>query len=102
MTAAHRFPTAASLMWPILEIMRQGDEAITTDQIERALVLALNLSAGIVQEKHRDTNRTEIGYRAAWARTRLRKLGYIEHVQRATWRLTDRGRTASKEAVGSK
>lgn len=86
-------------MWPIIEIMRGRDGVTTTDQMESALKAALQLPAELAEEKHRETNRTEIGYRAAWARTRLRQDGYIERVQRSTWRLTNRGQLVKKEQL---
>ena len=37
-------------------------------------------------------NQTEIGYHLAWARTYLKKAGYLENSSRGVWALTDKGR----------
>jgi restriction system protein len=40
---------------------------------------------------HGTTGRTELEYRSAWARTYLRKAGYIENSERGVWALTPEG-----------
>ena len=40
---------------------------------------------------HGATGRTELEYRAAWARTYLRKSGFIENSERGIWALTPDG-----------
>ncbi|VXD08734.1 Restriction system protein [Enterobacterales bacterium 8AC] len=42
------------------------------------------------------SNQTEVGYRLAWARTYLKKAGYLENSSRGIWALTDKARQASK------
>jgi restriction system protein len=90
-------PTASALMWPTLQVLRECPGPMSNEQIELALVSALQMPAGIRRQMHEDTNRTEIGYRAAWARTRLRSLGYLENAGRAMWQLTALGRSVSKD-----
>ncbi|MCP5162094.1 MAG: restriction endonuclease [Hahellaceae bacterium] len=40
------------------------------------------------------SNQTEIGYRLAWARTYLKKAGYLENSSRGVWALTDKAKQA--------
>ena len=42
------------------------------------------------------SNQTEISYRLAWARTYLKKAGYLENSARGVWALTDKARQAKK------
>lgn len=42
------------------------------------------------------SNQTEIGYRLAWARTYLKKAGYLENSSRGIWALTDKARQVSE------
>ncbi|MEX1364068.1 MAG: winged helix-turn-helix domain-containing protein [Nannocystaceae bacterium] len=44
----------------------------------------------------RGDRRTEIEYRLAWARTKLRAAGLIEPAGRATWSLTAAGRARAQ------
>lgn len=41
------------------------------------------------------SSQTEIGYRLAWARTYLKKAGYLENSSRGVWALTDKAKQAS-------
>jgi len=45
-------------------------------------------------------SRTEIGYRLAWARTYLKKAGYLENSSRGVWALTDKAKQADE--IGSR
>ncbi|AXY35645.1 restriction endonuclease [Yersinia pseudotuberculosis] len=42
------------------------------------------------------SSQTEIGYRLAWARTYLKKAGYLENSSRGVWALTDKAKQASE------
>ena len=42
------------------------------------------------------SNRTELDYRLAWARTYLKKAGYLENSSRGVWALTDKIKQAEK------
>src|SRR3546814_18931434 len=52
--------------------------------------------AGIL---HGDSGRTELEYRLAWARTWLRRCGYIENSARGVWSVTEAGEVATREAL---
>ena len=42
------------------------------------------------------SSQTEIGYRLAWARTYLKKAGYLENSSRGVWALTDKAKQATE------
>ncbi len=42
------------------------------------------------------SNQTEIGYRLAWARTYLKKAGYLENSSRGVWALTEKAKQADE------
>ena len=42
------------------------------------------------------SSQTEIGYRLAWARTYLKKAGYLENSSRGVWALTDKAKQVSE------
>jgi hypothetical protein len=60
-------------------------------EIESKVAEILQLSVEEVHEIHR-ANRTKLGYRLAWSRNYLKRVGLLEKVGRACWALTDEGR----------
>jgi restriction system protein len=44
--------------------------------------------------------RTKLGYKLAWARTYLKRLGFIESPARGVWSITSEGRKAAKLSSG--
>src|SRR5687767_335082 len=62
-------------------------------EIEEKVAELLNLSNEDVLEVHRG-NRTKLGYRLAWSRNYLKRVGLISKAGRAYWTLTDEGRRA--------
>ena len=87
-------PTTRQLLGLTVQVLRSPG-ALRNDAIEEAIVELLGLSPQLRARRHKD-GRTEIGYRAAWARTELRKLGLIEAPSRGEWRLTPSGEVAAK------
>lgn len=70
-----------------------GGEA-NIKEIEEKVAELLNLSNDDVLEVHRG-NRTKLGYRLAWSRNYLKRIGLIEKSGHAYWNLTDEGRKTS-------
>jgi restriction system protein len=78
----------------IAAIKNLGGSA-SIQELENEVAKQLNLSdtdLSIMQENH---NRTQYGYRLAWARTYLKYAGFIENTKRGVWALTKKGKDAS-------
>jgi restriction system protein len=58
-------------------LKRLGGSA-SIDELVPEIVKFLNLSQEVAEVPHGTTGRTELEYRAAWARTYLRNAGYLE------------------------
>ena len=56
----------------------------------------LDLPAEIVEVPHGNTGRTELEYRAAWARTYLKNADLVENSERGVWSLTAKGAQTKK------
>jgi hypothetical protein len=61
--------------------------AMSVAELETAICEILAVPEAERSRRHRGDRRTEIGYRAAWARTLLRKEGAIERTGFGKWRL---------------
>lgn len=88
------FPvTYDQLMNPLLRALGElGGSASNAELLDKVIELE-GFSDEITSALHNpgQGNQTELGYRLAWARTYLRKAGYILNSSRGIWALTDLG-----------
>lgn len=84
-------PQFHELFNPLLQVLRKlgGSASITEMEVEVALVLRLNDEE--INKVHKG-NRTEFGYRLAWARYYLKRYGVITNSSRGVWVLTEKGK----------
>ena len=79
-------------MNPTLQALRNLGGSASIDELVRGILAILSLSPEVTEIPHGSGGRTELEYRAAWARTYLRYAGLIENSERGVWALTARGR----------
>lgn len=78
------------LIEPTLVALKDLNNRGSNKEIVDRIIKNLHLSDDIVQIPHNDTDsRSELEYRAAWARTYLKKAGYITNVSRSIWELNE-------------
>lgn len=87
-----RVPTILELAWPTLKVLEGFGGCASIEQIASELAEFLSLSDEILRRPHGDGRMTELEYRAAWARTYLKKIGAVENPSRGVWCITDLGR----------
>ena len=87
-------PTFDQLMNPLLESLRQLGGSGSTDEIYEKVVQIETIPDEVLNQLHNPekSNRTEVEYRLAWARTYLKKYGYIENSSRGVWALTNKAK----------
>ena len=85
-----QMPTFDSLMNPLLEALFALGGSGTIDEIYEKVLEQENLDEGIssVPQNPEKSNKTEVAYRLAWARTYLKKFGFLENSSRGVWALT--------------
>ena len=85
-----QMPTFDSLMNPLLEALFALGGSGTIDEIYEKVLEQENLDEGISSVPHNPekSNQTEVAYRLAWARTYLKKFGFLENSSRGVWALT--------------
>ena len=86
-------PTFDELMNPTIQALRRLGGSGSIDELVPEIVRLLELPQEVADVPHGATGRTELEYRSAWARTYLRKAGFIENSERGIWALTPEGAT---------
>jgi restriction system protein len=83
-------PTFDSLMNPLLKALFALGGSGSIDEIyEKVLELdKIDEDISSVPHNPEKSNQTEIAYRLAWARTYLKKYGFLENSSRGVWALT--------------
>ena len=91
-------PTFDSLMNPLLEALFELGGSGAIDEIYEKVIEMQNIDDELVSVPHNPekSNLTEIGYRMAWARTYLKKYGFLENSTRGVWALTPLAREKKK------
>lgn len=91
-------PTFDALMNPLLEALFELGGSGSIDEIYEKLIEMQNIDDELASVPHNPekSNLTEIGYRMAWARTYLKKYGFLENSTRGVWALTALAREKRK------
>ena len=86
----NQMPTFDSLMNPLLDALFTLGGSGSIDEIYEKVLELQNIDEDISSMPHNPekSNQTEIGYRLAWARTYLKKYGFLENSSRGVWALT--------------
>lgn len=77
------------LIKPTLEILEESGKSMYIKDIDAKLAQKMKISGKDLQEKHKDSKQTEFSYRAAWARTYLKKYGVLHNPERGFWEISD-------------
>ncbi len=90
--------TFDSLMNPLLEALFELGGSGSIDEIYEKVVEMQNIDDELASLPHNPekSNLTEIGYRMAWARTYLKKYGFLENSTRGVWALSPLAREKRK------
>lgn len=79
----------SEMIIPTLKILYDSKKMMTIKDINKELIKVLDINENMVSEKHTNTNQSEFAYRAAWARTYLKKYGIIQNPERAKWMVNE-------------
>lgn len=89
-----RMITYDQLMLPLLKALFSLGGSGSIDEIYEAVIELEKFDEQTLAVLHNPekSSQTEIGYRLAWARTYLKKAGYLENSSRGVWALTDKAK----------
>ncbi|MEE2003045.1 restriction endonuclease [Alkalimonas sp. MEB108] len=96
--SAGKMITYDQLMSPLLKALFSLGGSGSIDEIYEAVVEQENFDEQTLAVLHNPekSSQTEIHYRLAWARTYLKKAGYLENSSRGVWALTDKAKQISE------
>lgn len=94
----NKIPTFDSLMNPLLKALNSLGGSGSIDEIYEKVIQNEKINEEILSVLHdkEKSNLTEVGYRLAWARTYLKKFGFLENSTRGIWALTKKARENDK------
>lgn len=85
-------PSYHTLLWPTLQALQRLGGSGTINEIVDKVVELAGLSEAQQSVRHGDGPTSEVAYRAAWARTYLKKVGAVDNSARGVWAITREGR----------
>jgi restriction system protein len=91
MSELENFPTHIDLMWPTLQSLKALGGSGTIEEIFDKTVEIMRFPETLQNVRQQNSNSTKLEYRAAWARSYLKKSGAIENSKRGVWAITKYG-----------
>ena len=91
----NKLPSFDGLMIPLISALNELGGSGSIEEIYSKVIEITKFSENILNQLHdpEKSSQTEIGYGLAWARTYLKKFGFLENSSRGVWALTEKGRT---------
>ena len=93
----HQLPTSKDLYWPTLKALTARGGSASIQELLEQVATDLALPDEILDIPHKDGPRSEVAYRAAWARTQLKFVSAIDNTSRGIWTITEVGREIQTE-----
>jgi restriction system protein len=98
MPSEAKVPTYDKLMWPALKAIKALGGSATNDELLEK-VIELEHIPDAVQNVMQTEHQTKLGYRLAWARTFLGKVGALENPAHGVWAITENGNALTPEKM---
>lgn len=95
----YTIPSQRQLMWPVLEAMRKLGGSAHNAEISEQVAEHEGFSEELMGVMHGVSSQSEIDYRLAWARTRLKEIGAVVNSSRGVWALTELGRMVTEQKM---
>ena len=84
-------PRHHEFMNPVLTALRERGGTLTNEEIVDAVMQIMHLPDDVMVRKQQGHNMGEVEYRIAWAKSYLKKAGYLTQSARGVWALTAEG-----------
>lgn len=91
----NKLPTFDELMVPLVSALDKLGGSGSIEEIYSKVIEITKFPESILNQLHdpEKGSQTEVGYRLAWARTYLKKFGFLENSSRGVWALTEKARS---------
>jgi len=93
--APPKIPTFDQLIVPTVHALRALGGSAGIEELGEKVAELMGLSDEVMGYRREGASMNEVPYRAAWARTYLKRDGVVERTARGVWALTPRGREVS-------
>jgi restriction system protein len=92
-------PVFSQLLWPTIVALKALGGSAANDELLTKVVELMHLSPEVQNAPHTDGRQSKVGYNLHWAKTYLKKVGYVDNSVRAVWALTDVGELCTEAEV---
>ena len=95
---SNQVPTSKDLLWPTLKALEARGGSASIQELSEQLATDLALPDEMLDILHGKIGpQSEVDYRAAWARTRLKLVSAVDNTTRGIWTITEVGRGIQTE-----
>ena len=93
-----QMPTSEALLWPTLKALEARGGSASIQELSGQVATDLELPDEMLDVLHgKNGPKSEVNYRASWARTRLKFIGAADNTTRGVWTITEVGRRIQTE-----
>ena len=92
-----QLPAYMDLLWPTLKALERRGGSASIRELSEDVARELALSDEILDMPHKDGPKSEVDYRASWARTHLKLMGAVDNTSLGVWTITANGRKVKSE-----
>ena len=94
----NQMPTSEALLWPTLKALEARGGSASILELSEQVATDLALPDEMLDILHgKNGPKSEVDYRASWARTRLKFIGAVDNTARGVWTITEVGRGIQTE-----
>ena len=89
----NEIPTSEDLLWPTLKALEARGGSASIQELSEQVAADLELPDEMLDILHGKSGpKSEVDYRASWARTRLKFINAVDNTTRGIWTITEVGR----------
>lgn len=92
-------PAYSQLMWPTIVALKELGGSAANDELLTKVIEVTRLSPDVQNVPHTDGRQSKVSYNLHWAKTYLKKAGYVDNSERGVWALTDAGEVCTEADV---
>lgn len=92
-------PAFTQMMWPAIDALKELGGSAANDELLTKVIEVMRLPPEVQNIPHTDGRQSKVSYNLHWAKTYLKKAGYVDNSVRGVWALTDAGETCTQQDV---
>ncbi|QPC94792.1 restriction endonuclease [Mesorhizobium sp. INR15] len=92
-------PAYSQMMWPAIDALKELGGSAANDELLTKVIEVMRLPPEVQNIPHTGGRQSKVSYNLHWAKTYLKKAGYVDNSVRGVWALTDAGETCTQQSV---